>query len=196
MITIGVTGGIGSGKTTVCRMLEGLGARVFYADLEARRLMEDDRRVVREITSAFGSESYVGGRLNRPYLASKVFGDEAEVAKINAIVHPRVFEAFEQARAEARAEGVPMMVKEAALIFETGGKEHLDAVVVVDAPVKKRIDRVSRRDQVEPAAVHARMRHQLQPEELRRRADYVIENSGSTEDLERKVEELYRSLVS
>ncbi len=196
MKTLGVTGGIGSGKSAVCRILEDLGARVFYADAEAKRIMEEDPEVRAEIVAAFGPESYdEHGRLNRAYLAAKVFGDPKNVERINRIVHPRVYEAFEAAKRTAEAEGVPLLVKEAALIFESGGDRHLDAVAVVDAPEDERVRRVVARDGVTPEQVRARMRHQMPPEELRRRADYVIENTGSLDDLRRQVTRVYREVV-
>lgn len=197
MTTLGVTGGIGSGKTTVCRMLEELGARVFYADAEAKRLMQEDPEVRAEIQATFGPESYdAEGNLNRTYLAEKVFGNDEDVARINAIVHPRVFEAFEEARQKARREGVALLVHEAALIFEAGAEKHLDAVAVVDAPEAVRIRRVTERDDASPEAVRARMGHQLSPEALRHRADYVIDNSGSKKDLRAEVERVFRAVLS
>ena len=193
-MTLGVTGGIGSGKTTVCRILEELGARVFYADAEAKQLMQDDEEVRAEITAAFGAASYEEGRLNRAYLAEQVFGDEDKLERLNGIVHPRVFEAFEEAKRQARKEGVELLVHEAALIFEAGGDKHLDAVAVVDAPEDVRVRRVTERDAVTPDQVRARMGHQLPPDELRRRADYVIDNTGSLEDLRAQVEQLVERL--
>jgi dephospho-CoA kinase len=197
MKTLGVTGGIGSGKTEVCRLLEGLGARVFYADAEAKRLMEADPETRAAITEAFGPESYdAGGRLDRRYLAQRVFSDPAEVARINGIVHPRVAAAFERAREAATRDGVPLLVEEAALIFESGADRRLDAVAVVEAPLDERIRRVRARDGVTAEQVLARASHQLPPEVLRRRADYVIENTGSREDLLRQVEAVYRRVVA
>lgn len=194
--TLGVTGGIGSGKTTVCRFLEEQGAKVFYADIEAKRLMAEDPAMRRAIEEAFGPASYTDdGALNRAYLAEQVFGDADKLARLNAIVHPRVFEAFEAARARARTEAVPLLVHEAALLFEAGGDAHVDAVAVVDAPEADRIARVTARDDVTPEQVRARMDHQLPPGELRRRADYVIENDGSLDDLRRKTIALYRTVV-
>jgi len=194
--TLGVTGGIGSGKTMVCRMLEELGARVFYADDAAKKLMQDDPAARAEITAAFGPESYdADGRLNRSYLAGQVFSRDDRLHRLNAIVHPRVFRAFEQARVRAEQEGVPLLVHEAALLFEAGGDRHLDAVAVVDAPVAERIRRVVARDGVTPEQVQARMRHQLPAAELRRRADYVIENTGAPEALRTQIEHLYHVLI-
>ena len=195
MQSLGVTGGIGSGKTTVCRMLEGLGAQVFYADVEAKRIMQESPDVRAELVAAFGEGSYdANGRLDRAYLARRVFADQANVARINAIVHPRVFRAFEEAQEAARRDGIDVLVKEAALIFETGGDAHLDAVAVVAAPQAERVRRVATRDGVTSDQVLARMGHQLPPDELRRRADYVVENTGSLDDLRRQVERLWREV--
>lgn len=196
MQTLGVTGGIGSGKTTVCRILEELGARVFYADLEGKQLLVDDPSARAEIVAAFGPESYHDdGSLNRSYLADTVFGDQERVRRINAIVHPRVLERFEAARRSAEAEDVSLFVNEAALIFEAGSEERLDAVAVVDAPRDVRVRRVVKRDDVSPSDVLARMEHQLSPEELRRRADFVIDNAGDVDDLRRQVEAVYRRMT-
>jgi dephospho-CoA kinase len=197
MKTLGVTGGIGSGKSTVCRLFKDLGARVFVADDVAKRLMQQDPTVRREIVDAFGPESYdAEGRLDRAYLAQQVFGDEENVARINAIVHPRVFEAFRQVAREAAQEGVELLVHEAALIFEAGGDRHLDAVAVVDAPEAVRVRRVVERDGVAPEQVRARMQHQLPPEELRRRADFVIDNAGNEEALRSQVQAVYDAMVT
>jgi dephospho-CoA kinase len=191
-----VTGGIGSGKTTVCRLFEDLGARVFYADTEAKTLMQTDPAARAEIVAAFGAESYdEDGRLNRAYLAQQVFGDAEKLAQINAIVHPRVFQAFEREMRQAEHEGVDLLVHESALIFEVGVQDLLDAIVVVDAPAEDRIARVTTRDAVTPAQVQARMDKQLPAEELRRRADYVIENTGTFEDLRAQVGKVSRDLI-
>jgi len=196
MTTLGVTGGIGSGKTTVCGFLAEKGAKVFYADLEAKRLMTEHEGVRRDLIEAFGPESYADdGSLNRTYLAEAVFGTPENVERINAIVHPRVHEAFAEATERAREEGIDLLVHEAALIFESGGDAHLDAVAVVVAPDEDRIARVVERDDTSPEAVRARMGHQLSQDELRARADYVIENDGTLDDLRRKSVELYEAVT-
>lgn len=196
MKTLGVTGGIGSGKTTVCHMLESMGARVFYADMVAKQLMETDPKVRAEIVEAFGPESYTeSGALNRSYLSDKVFGNDDLVAKINKIVHPRVFARFEEEKTRAKKDGVKLLVEEAALIFESGADAHLDVVAVVDSPPYTRIHRVMERDEVPESKVRSRMEHQLPPEELRRRADFIIENDGTIEDLRQQVQQLYDRLV-
>jgi len=196
VITLGVTGGIGSGKTTVCGFLQEKGARVFYADIEAKRLMQEDASVRAEITEAFGPEAYTDdGTLDRAVLADRVFGDAERLEQLNAIVHPRVFEAFEAAKERAAEEGVDLLVHEAALLFEAGGDAHVDVTAAVVAPDADRVARVAERDDVAPEQVRARMEHQLPQDELRRRADHVIENDGSLDDLRRKSVELYWSVV-
>ncbi|MEF8796431.1 MAG: dephospho-CoA kinase [Salinivenus sp.] len=196
METLGVTGGIGSGKTTVCGFLEEKGARVFYADIEAKRLMQEDASVRAEITETFGDEVYTDdGALNRAVLAEQVFGDADRLEQLNAIVHPRVFEAFEGAKERAAEEGVDLLVHEAALLFEAGGDAHVDVTAAVVAPDEARVARVAERDDVAPEQVRARMGHQLPQDELRRRADHVLENDGSLEDLRQKSVELYWTVV-
>ncbi len=196
MTTLGVTGGIGSGKTTVCGFLEEKGARVFYADIEAKRLMQENDAVRAAIVDEFGAAAYGDdGSLNRAYLADQVFGDAERIERLNAIVHPHVFEAFEGAKERAREEGIDLLVHEAALLFEAGGDEHVDVTAAVVAPNADRIAWVTERDDVTPEQVRARMDHQLPQDELRRRADYVIENDGSLNDLRQKSVELYWAVV-
>ena len=196
MRTLGVTGGIGSGKTTVCGFLEEQGARVFYADIEAKRLMQEKGAVRTEIIEAFGVDAYADdGSLNRAYLAEQVFGDAAQVKRLNAIVHPHVFEAFERAVERAEKDSLDLLVHEAALLFEAGGDAHVDVTAAVVAPNADRIAWVTERDDVTPDQVQARMSHQLSQDELRRRADYVIENDGTLDDLRRKSVDLYWSVV-
>ena len=196
MKTLGVTGGIGSGKTTVCGFLEEKGARVFYADIEAKRLMQDDASVRAEIRETFGDAVYTDdGALNRAVLAEQVFGDADRLEQLNAIVHPRVFESFAAARERAVEEEVDLLVHEAALLFEAGGDAHVDVTAAVVAPRANRVARVAERDDVTPEKVRARMEHQLPQGELRRRADHVLENDGSLEDLRQKSVELYWTVV-
>lgn len=191
---LGITGGIGSGKTTVCRLLEGLGAEVFYADLVARRIMEEQRGAREAIRTAFGADSYsAAGTLNRAWLAARVFGSASSLSRLNAIVHPRVRRAFRAMHARSDA---LLLVYEAALIYETGGDRELDAVAVVDAPAGDRIARVRSRDGLSEEQVVARMRHQLGRKELLKRADYVIDNSGPPQALEPQVRRVCRCVLA
>ena len=193
---LGVTGGIGSGKSEVCRILASLGARVFYADLEARRIMTDHAEVRTELIEAFGPQAYLNdGTLNRAYIAEQVFGNDERVAEINQIVHPRVRDAFLLARQKAQDDGIGLFVHEAALIYESGADKRLDAVAVVHAPAATRIARVVSRDETTPAKVAARMEHQLSEEERLSRADFVIDNTGTLAELRQKVHALYTQLT-
>jgi dephospho-CoA kinase len=194
--TLGVTGGIGSGKTTVCGFLEEKGAKVFYADLEAKQLMQNDEAVRAEIVDEFGTEAYRDdGALNREFLAEQVFGDAERLERLNAIVHPKVFESFAAAETRAAEEGVDLLVHEAALLFEAGGDAHVDVTAAVVAPDAERVARVVERDDVTEAQVRERMEHQLSQAELRHRADHVIENDGSLSDLRDASVELYWTVV-
>ncbi|MDT0631679.1 dephospho-CoA kinase [Rubrivirga sp. S365] len=194
MHSLGVTGGIGSGKSAFVARLAGHdGVRVVYADDLAKRLMGEDAAVRAALVARFGAETYDGaGRLDRAHLAARVFGDAGELAALNAIVHPAVRRALGEALEAARAEGVRLLVYEAALIFETGGDEILDAVVVVDAPVETRVARVQARDGATRDAVLARMRHQIDPAEARRRADLVVVNDGDLDALYAEADALAR----
>jgi len=194
--TLGVTGGIGSGKTTVCRMLVKRGAEVFHADEVGKRILQEDPDARRELVSDFGPEAYdADGVLDRAYVASRVFGDEQAVARINAIVHPRVHAAWAEAVREARSRGVRVLVLESALLARTGGAGRVDRILVVTAPEEARVRRVTGRDGSDPADVRSRMAHQASDFELRGVADYVIENTGTPEDLGREVDSVWRSLM-
>jgi dephospho-CoA kinase len=196
MITLGVTGGLGSGKSTVCSMFEELGAPLFLADDEAKRLMIEHPALREDLVEAFGEQTYApDGKLNRRYLADRVFTDPSDLARINAIVHPYVFEAFKAFREKAAREGVPLAIKEAAILFESGGDRHVDHTLLVDAPVSTRIERVVARDGMTPEAAMERIRHQLPSSELRSRADFVLDNDGSLDDLGARVQEIHGRLV-
>ena len=180
MTTLGVTGGIGSGKSAlVARLAAYDGVRAVLADDVAKRLMAEDPAVRRQLVERFGAETFgADGALDRAYLAGRVFSDPAEIAALNAVVHPAVRRALVEAVSQARADGVAVLVYEAALLFETGGDAVVDRVVWVDAPVETRLVRAAARDGVTEDAVRARMRHQIDPDAARQRADVVIDNTG------------------
>ncbi|CAN5482914.1 dephospho-CoA kinase [soil metagenome] len=197
MTTLGLTGGIGSGKSAAARFFAELpGVRVIVADDVAKRLMQQDPEVRESLIAHFGHGTFDSeGRLNRARLAERVFGDAAELAALNAIVHPAVRKRMLNAMDAARRDGVRLLVYEAALVFESGADAWLDAVAVVDAPIETRIERAMSRDAVPRAAVEARMRHQLPAEALLSRAHHVIQNDGSLDDLRENVGRLYATLV-
>ena len=175
-VKVGITGGIGSGKSTVCKVFKALGIPVFDADREAKRLMVTDAGLVAAIRSAFGTDVYRNdGTLDRAYLASRVFADEKELAVLNGLVHPVVIEA-----GEVWAAGVdsPYSLKEAALLFESGSYKLNDYNVLVTAPESVRVERVMQRDGVTAEQVRARMAKQWTDEEKLTLADFVIVNDG------------------
>ena len=174
MLSIGITGGIGSGKSTVCRLFEILGVPVFYADTEAKRLQNEDVTVRDAIISLLGKEVYSGEELNRKLVAEKVFADKNLLAELNSIVHPATIAAFEKWKLLHTDK--PFCLKEAAILFETGIAKSLDKIIVVTAPEELRIQRIISRENSSREQVIARMKNQLSEEEKIKLADFVIVN--------------------
>ncbi len=173
---IGITGGIGSGKTTVCRIFEALGIPVYYADVRAKQLMVEDKKLIQNIISTFGEESYIDGILNRSHLANLVFRDKKLLEKLNGIVHPALGRDYEQWRDQQR--DVPYTLEEAAILFEMSGHKRMDKVIVVSAPLEIRIKRVMERDGVEKQSVLDRVSKQMPQEEKVKLADFIVLNDG------------------
>ena len=173
MLKIGLTGGIGSGKSTVAKVFEVLGIPVYYADEEAKRLMNEDEVLKEKIQEFFGTESYTNGLLNRKYIAGIVFHDPKKLEQLNALVHPLT---INDANNWLQQQTTPYAIKEAALIFETGIHEYLDYVIGVYAPAPLRIQRVMERDNISLEAVTARMSKQMDEEEKMRLCNFVINN--------------------
>jgi len=190
---IGITGGIGSGKTTVCRIFEGLGIPVYYADEKAKKLMVEDVELIQNIISAFGEDAYIDGILNRHYLAKLVFKDNKLLEQLNGIVHPALGKDYE--KWHKAQEAVPYTLEEAAILFEMGGHEKMDKVIVVSAPLDLRIKRVMERDGVERQNVLDRVSKQMPEEEKVKRADFVIKNDGNHSLIEQIVD-IHRLLKS
>lgn len=175
-LRIGVTGGIGTGKSTVCRILEVLGYPVFYADDEAKKVMTEDEELISQIKAAFGDQVYAeDGQINRKLLSEIVFKDEDKLNLLNSFVHPATIRAYTKWEANQRA---AITFKEAALLFETGTYKLSDYNVLVVAPMDLRIKRVMLRDAVTAESVEARIKKQLPDEEKRKLADFIIENDG------------------
>ncbi|WP_461787979.1 dephospho-CoA kinase [Pedobacter sp.] len=179
MLKIGITGGIGSGKTTVCRVFETLGIPVFYADTVAKQIMTTDFTLIEGIKTTFGSASYFeDGSLNNKHIAGIVFNNEAELAKLNALVHPAVFRAFDTWDAQL-PKTIPYSLKEAALLFESGSYKMCDKNILVTAPMAVKIARVTARDNVSEEQVLVRVSKQLKDEEKIKLADFDINNTES-----------------
>ena len=178
MLRIGITGGIGSGKSIASHLFHALGVPVYDADTRARWVMENNAELRQQLTAAFGPDTYdAAGRLNRPVLAATVFNNPALLAQLNGLVHPHVGTDFEcWAGAQAQV-GHPYVLKEAALLFEAGSYKQLDCIITVFAPLTVRVARVLRRDLHRSTAdVLAIMAKQLSEEEKMARADYVLTN--------------------
>lgn len=173
MFRVGITGGIGSGKSTVCRLFAGRGIPVYDCDAAARRLMSEDAALRAAIVARFGPESYADGAPNRPYLAARVFGDAAERAALEALVHPAVTADFER---WAEAQEAPYVVLESAILYEAGLDGRVDRVVAVLAPAALRLERAARRDGADPEAIRRRMAAQADDDSLLARADCTIVN--------------------
>ncbi len=175
MLKVGITGGIGSGKTTVCKVFELLGVPVYYADDASRELLETDTDIKNEIVAVFGKEVIdENDRIIRKKVASLVFGNEQQLKKLNAIIHPAVALHFENWLMKHTK--ASYILKEAAILFESGAYLQMDKVIAVSAPEELRITRVVKRDQVLPEEVKHRMQNQLTEEERIKRSQYVIIN--------------------
>jgi dephospho-CoA kinase len=191
MFVVGLTGGIGCGKSEVRRRLIDAGFIVLDADTLARQLSETDRVIISKIKKEFGETLYDdAGHLQRKALAAIVFNDRKQLEKLNAIIHPRVIGAVERQLEELQQQGEKIVIVEAALHYEVHWNEAMDAMIVVSAPLEKRLAWVMQRDGVNEAAVHQRMANQLSLEEKVQRADYVIHNDGDLKALDIAVNRL------
>lgn len=186
MMKIGITGGIGSGKSTVCRLFARRGIPVYDSDTQAKRLMREDGALRVKIVARFGAEIYRNGELDRARLAERVFGDGQALADLNARVHPAVMSDFVRWSARQKA---PYVVLESALLFDSGLEGLVDRTVAVLAPEPLRIERACRRDGSDQEAVRRRIAAQTDDDTLRTRADYVLVNILE-EELEPAVAEL------
>lgn len=194
MLKIGITGGIGSGKTTICKVFETLGIPVFYADTVAKQIMVSDEILVKGVKAAFGEESYSNDVLNNKHIAGIVFNNATELAKLNELVHPAVFRAFDNWVKQIPA-STPYILKEAALLFESESYKMCDLNVLVIAPEETRLQRVMQRDGVMAAQVKARMDKQMSDEEKAKLSDYII-NNNETESLIIQVTHLHQLFLN
>jgi len=176
-LKIGITGGIGSGKTFICRLFEALGIPVYNADEEAKRLMNTDIRIKEKLIAQFGEATYKDGLLDRAFLANMVFSDKDKLELLNGIVHPIV---IQEAKDWAERQTTRYSLKEAALLFESGSYKELNYTILVTAPIDIRIQRVIERDGTTEQQVRERMNKQLSDEEKLQLADFVIVNDGIT----------------
>jgi len=176
MLKVGVTGGIGSGKSSVCKIFECLGVPVFRADDEGRRLLNDDTEIKKRVVDLLGKSILTSDKLDRKKIAALVFSDEQKLAQLNTIIHPAVRNSFLK-WAESQSAG--LIIEEAAVMFESGAYKMLDTIAVVAAPEQLRISRVMKRDNTSEAEVMKRMKNQISEEERVKRANHVVLNDGT-----------------
>jgi dephospho-CoA kinase len=191
MIRIGITGGIGSGKTYVCQLLQQRGIPVYQCDDEAKRLMTKSPVIRRRITQLLGADAYTSCGLNKPLIARYLFADPNHAERINRIVHPVVRQDFLQWTKQQQ--DAPIVVQECALLFESGFQDTVDITVEVYAPLYLRLQRAVQRDQATPEQIQARMAQQMDEEEKRQRADFCILNDGTT-DLDAQLDQLLKQM--
>ena len=197
MFKVGVTGNIGSGKTTVCKIFEVLGIPVFYADDEAKKVMITDAILVDGVKQAFGNDAhFADGTLNRKHIAAIVFNDKEQLTRLNALVHPAVFRAFDAWVANIDPK-VPYVLKEAALLFESDSYKMCDRSVLVTAPLDVRIQRVIKRDGISTDEAKSRDARQFTEEVKRTMANDIILNDDTALVIPQvlKLHHLYLSLA-
>lgn len=192
MIVVGLTGGIGSGKTTVAKMFVELGIPVYNSDKEAKKLMQSSKKLRKAIKTLFGKEAYSNKKLDRDFIAEKVFNDKSLLEQLNTIVHPAVRKHF---KSWVKKQDSPYVIQEAAIIFEQGTQDFYDKVILVTAPKDDRIARVAQRDKhLGKNQIEKRIENQLPDAEKIGLSDYVIKNLD-LENTQVKVLEVHNALL-
>lgn len=183
MIIVGLTGGIGSGKTTVAKLFETLGVPIYIADVEAKRLMNSSKVIRRQLIKLFGEDAYMNDELNRPFLASKIFNDASLLAQMNGIVHPKVGMDFKR---WLKKQTSLYVIKEAAIIFEHQKQSEYDYIITVTASLEDKVARVLKRDNTTESKIMDIIKNQMSDEEKIKKSDFVIVND-TLEDIEKQV---------
>lgn len=190
-MVVGLTGGIGSGKSTIAQMFEKLGIPVYVSDKQAQILIETDENIKQKIISVFGENAYINGKYNRKYVAEIVFNNKDKLRSINEIVHPAVALHFEKWKQKQQA---PYVIKEAAILFESGAYRHCDYIITVTAPEPERIRRVIERDGVTEQSVRERMNNQWNDDQKIKLSNEFI-NNINMESSSLKVQEIHSNLI-
>lgn len=191
MKVVGLTGGIGSGKTTVSNMFKDLGVPVYIADLEAKKLMATSMAIKRKLIDLFGPNTYENNELNRAYIASKIFNDKTYLDKMNAIIHPKVATHFKQWLQKQTSKYV---IKEAAIIFEHNMQAQYDYIITVIANEEERISRILKRDNTSKEKILSIMKNQISDQEKVKMADFVIIND-KLEHTKEQVLKIHNSIL-
>ncbi|MEH6536254.1 MAG: dephospho-CoA kinase [Psychroserpens sp.] len=173
MMVVGLTGGIGSGKTTVAAFFKALDVPVYIADVEAKKLMVRSKVIRRKLIALFGEKAYIGKELNKPFIASKIFKKKEDLDKMNAIVHPKVASHFMR---WLKRQNSPYVIKEAAIIFEINKASAYDFIVLVTADTEERIKRVIKRDNTDRSRIETILDNQLSDDEKIKMSHFVIVN--------------------
>lgn len=195
MIAVGITGGIGSGKTAFTNVWESLGARVVYADDLAKEMMQAEPALIKSLKKTFGEETYNDdGTLNKPHLIEQAFNKD-RVDELNAIVHPAIQRKTKALIEKAKEDTAEVFAYEAAILLNYGRPEYLDYIVLVTSDREIRINRVADRDSINKDDVIARLEKQPDFNSLHHLADFIITNNGTLQELEGKAKSLYRKLV-
>ncbi|RAJ05860.1 dephospho-CoA kinase [Arenibacter echinorum] len=191
MMIVGLTGGIGSGKSTVGSMFQKLGVPIYNSDFEAKNLMVSSKKIKRDIETLLGKDSYLEGEPNKKYIAKIVFNDKKLLQGLNNIVHPAVRRHF---KSWCKRQNAPYVIQEAAIIFENGTNEFYDKIILVTSPRDIRIQRVVDRDGTTAEAVMERIDNQWPDSEKEKLSDFIIENIG-LEATEREVSRIHHKLL-
>lgn len=170
---VGLTGGIGSGKSTVLEMFQKLGTHVFIADIEAKKLMNSNKDLKDQIKQEFGDESYLNEKLNRAYIASQIFNNKNKLETLNSLVHPKVREHFNNF---IKGKENEIIIYEAAILFESGSDKLCDYIITVTADLEERVQRVQKRDNISKEQIEARINNQISDAERISKSDFVIKN--------------------
>ena len=188
---VGLTGGIGSGKTTVANYFKALNVPVYIADVQAKALMNRSKVIKRKLIKLFGDEAYVDNTLNKPFIASQIFSNQDLLKKMNAIVHPKVAKHFSN---WVKKQNVPYVISEVAIIFENGSQGKYDYIITVVAPEQTRLNRVIKRDNSSEAKVKAIMNNQWTDQQKTEHSDFVINNTD-LKDTKLQVENIHSKLL-
>ncbi|ARV10668.1 dephospho-CoA kinase [Winogradskyella sp. PC-19] len=189
---VGITGGIGSGKTTISKYFEALGIPVYHADFEAKALMNRSKVIRRKLIALFGDNTYKNGALNRDYLRSKIFNNKDLLTQMNAIVHPKVGAHFKR---WIKKQDAPYVLKEVAIIFENNLQSQYDYIITVVADKEERIKRVIQRDNTSRDSVESIILNQLPDEEKINKSDFIIENDD-LEIAKSQVQKTHKALIN
>lgn len=188
---VGLTGGIGSGKTTIANFFKELGVPIYIADTEAKALMNRSKVIKSKLIALFGDNAYQNGKLNRDFLSKQIFNNKDLLQKMNAIVHPKVASHFKR---WVKKQEAPYVISEAAILFENGSYKKYDYIITVTAPEEVRLKRVMSRDSASKEKVKSVMNNQWKDEEKIKLSDYVIQNIN-LEEAKAQVLQIHQNLL-